>query len=364
MSKDYYEILGVSRDATKEEIKKAYKKLAKKYHPDISKEPDAEHKFKEINEAASVLLDDEKRRQYDQFGTVGDDLGSFSGFNPEDFGINLNDIFEEFFSSFGFRDVRRDFARKEKVVTITLSLDEVYHGTSKNITVKRKVKCEYCDGTGAEDGKLKKCEYCNGTGVITEIQRTFFGVFKTQKICRYCNGKGYRAEKKCKKCEGKGYIEKRSNIEVDIPKGIEEGMKLRIKGKGDYDIETDNYNDLYVEVHYKEDPIYDWEGYDLYTSITINVTQAILGDSITIKHFGKELEINIPQGTQPGTILRVKNKGLPIFNTESHGDLYIKVKIEIPKKLTSKQKKLVEELAKELNKNSIFKKFKKFLDKE
>ncbi len=373
--KDYYEILGVSRDASKEEIKKAYKKLAKKYHPDISKEKDAEAKFKEINEAASILLDDKKRKQYDTYGTSEsfdssgfNDFGrGFNGFDPRDFGIDLGDIFNEIFDDFGFGNRRSSgFRSKTKntdlVTEIDVSLEDVYFGNEKEIKIKRKVKCPTCNGKGAKNySDITVCPVCGGSGVEVHQQRTFFGTFKTERLCLRCGGRGEVIKNPCQSCKGKGVIEKKEIIKFGIPKGIENGIELRIAGKGDYNSDLDSYGDLYVKVNYKNDSIYDVEGTDLYTSLTINFVQAALGDTIEIEHFKKKLSIKIPEGTQPSTLLRVKNKGLPIYGTSRYGDLYIKVKVRIPTKLSKKQKELLKQLGKDLNKKSFFSNFKNFM---
>ncbi|MFW6285641.1 MAG: molecular chaperone DnaJ [Nanoarchaeota archaeon] len=371
-NKDYYDILGVSKSASKEEIKKAYKKLAKKYHPDISQASDAEQKFKEINDAASVLLDDQKRQQYDTYGSAdgpsgfGGFGGGSQGFDPSDFGINLDDIFEQFGFG-GFGDSRGGFSSRRKPQKdntlydeIEISLEDVYFGTKKEIKLNRDIKCSSCDGIGAKSSSdVEKCTTCEGSGIIIETQRSILGQIRTQRTCPDCEGKGEKIINPCDKCNGKGTIKQKEEIEVTIPKGIENGMTIRVSQKGNYDTSRKSYADLYLKVFVKESSKFDVEGADLYKNININFIQAIIGDEVEIDFFDKDLSINIPSGTQPGTILRLRNKGLPYLNQNHYGDLYIKINIEIPKKTTKEQKKILHEYVKTLNDKSLLNKIKK-----
>lgn len=375
MSKDYYDILGVSKEATEEDIKKAYKKLAKKYHPDISKETDAEKKFKEVNEAAGVLLDKQKRAQYDRFGST-DGFQGFGGggggFNPNDFGINLDDIFEQFgfgsgFSSGfgGFSGGRGRSRRRQKQIDIyeelTISLEDVYFGAEKEIKITRDKKCTTCDGKGAEDPKdIKTCPTCNGNGVVIETQRSILGAIRTERICPECNGSGEIIEKPCITCRGSGATQEKESIEVKIPRGIESGVTLRVPGKGDYDKDQNAYGDLYLKIFIKKDPNYEVERSDLYRTLNVNFVQAIIGDEIEFDHFDKKLSLKVPEGTQPGTVLRVKDKGLPHFSSDVKGDLYVKIDVEIPKKTTKKQKEILMEYVKTLKDKNLMSRLKKF----
>ncbi len=357
MGKNYYEILGIEKGASKEDIKKAYKKLAKKYHPDISKEADAEQKFKDINEAAEVLLDDEKRQRYDTYGTAEgpQGFGGFSsgGFDPSEFGINIDDIFEQFgFGGFGGRNNSSNSRRRKDTSIyeeIEISLEDVYFGVEKEIKVSRMDKCDNCNGLGTKNpNNIKTCSKCNGSGVIVEIQRSILGAIRTQRTCPVCAGKGNIISDPCPTCNGLGTKRINSKIKVKIPKGIENGMTLRVQGKGDYNPENKTYGDLFLKVFVKEDKEFDVDGADLYKTININFIQAILGDEIEIKYFNKTLSVKIPSGTQPNSILRLKNKGLPYFNYNGSGNLYIKVNVEIPKSVTQKQKEILMEYAKTL----------------
>ena len=358
MAKDYYEILGVEKGASKEELKKAYKKLAKKYHPDISQEADAEKKFKEINEAAGVLLDDEKRQRYDTYGSAEGGAGGFgggsgfggfgggAGFDPRDFGINLDDIFEQFgFGGFGGQSSRSRQRQKKDTSLyseIEITLEEVYFGVEKEVSISRDVKCETCSGSGAKNSSdVVKCSTCEGKGYVIETKNSFLGMIRTQKICPKCEGRGEEIKNPCSDCKGKGTERKKETVKVKIPKGIENSMTLRVTGKGNYDSETDIYGDLYLRVFVVKDSHYDVDEADLYRTLEINFIQAILGDEVEFKHFKKTLSLKIPEGTQSGTILRLKSKGLPHFNYSSFGDLYVKINVEIPTKTTKEQKKIL-----------------------
>lgn len=366
-NKDYYKILEVEKGASEDEIKKAYKKLAKKYHPDISKEADAETRFKEVNEAAGVLLDNQKRKQYDTYGTAGGASGfggsGAGGFNPNDFGINIDDIFEQFgFGSSGFSDFgggrsssrrnRRDNSLYEEVV---ITLDDVYFGTKKEFTIDREISCDSCDGKGAvKSSDVVKCSNCDGNGAVIENQRSILGVIRTQKVCPKCNGAGEEIKNPCSKCKGLGSNSKKEKIEVKVPKGVESGVTLRMSGKGNYDRDSKSYGDLYLKVFVEKNNNYEVEGSDLYKEIEINFVQAILGDEIEFKHFNKTLSLKIPEGTQAGTMLRLKGKGLPYFNYEQQGDLYVRVNVSIPKKTSKEQKKILMDYAKTFNDKGFF----------
>jgi len=373
MSKDYYKILGVEKGSSKEDIKKAYKKLAKKYHPDISKESNAETKFKEINEAAEVLLDDEKKQRYDTYGSADPQgFGGFGrgnsrsgGFNPSDFGINLDDIFEQFgFGSFGGGNSRNSNQSQKdtsEYIELEISLDDVYFGVKKEIKIKRNKKCKTCDGSGAKTkADLKTCSTCNGSGVVTEIQRSILGAIRTQRPCPNCNGTGNIISNPCEDCFGKGVINEKETIEISIPKGIENGMTLKVSEKGSYNTENKSYGDLYIKIFVKKHKDFEVDESDLYYNLNINFVQATLGDEIEFNHFNKTLSLTIPAGTQPGAILRLKNKGLPHFNYNSYGNLYVKVNVKIPKTTTNKQKEILMEYTKTLKDKSIFDRLKTF----
>ena len=365
MAKDYYDTLDVDKNSSKEEIKKAYRKLAMKYHPDVSKDNNSEKKFKEINEAASVLLDDTKKQQYDTYGSTDGPQGSrgFSssqGFNPQDFGINLDDIFEQFGFGGGFsRQSRRSSGEPTIQKEVDLTLDEVYFGVKKNIKILKKEKCKSCKGLGGKNPHdVETCSTCNGQGVVIEVQRSFLGSIKTQKICNSCRGSGKKIKNKCPTCSGGGVEKKEELVEIQIPKGVERGVTLRVSQKGSYDFETGSYGDLHIRVNIKKHTHFEVEGSDLYMKQKINFIQAILGDDCEFEHFSKDLSLKIPQGTQSGTILRLKGKGLPEFDSDDYGNLYVKINVDLPKKTTEKQRELLLSYAKTMKNDNFFGKMK------
>lgn len=349
MSKDYYKILGVSRDASKEEIKRAYKKLAKKYHPDINKSPEAQEKFKEISEAAAVLTDDKKRQQYDQFGTT--DFGS-EGFNYQDFAqsFDFGDIFEDLFSSFGFGEFRRNKTRpgSDLIIETHVTMNEVAEGTTKELKFNTLVVCDQCNGKGGYG--IQTCSTCNGTGRIKKAQRTPFGMFATTSTCNNCEGTGEELREICNNCRGQGRVKSKKTVKVRIPAGVENNTRLRITRAGEAGEKGAPSGDLYVVVHVEPHKTLERKGNDLWLYKTIPFAIACLGGEIEIETLNGKTKLKIPAGTQDGTILRLKGKGLPSMNWAGRGDLKVKVSIEVPKKLNKKQKKLLEEFQKSLGK--------------
>lgn len=350
--KDYYKILGVDKNATKEEIKKAYKKLAKKYHPDLNKDnPDAEKKFKEINEAAAVLADDEKRTQYDQFGTTANGFGG-AGANYEDIfrqfrgGFDFDSIFDSFFGGGMFGGRRRGPRRGADMrYDIEISLEEAAKGTTRTIEIPVHEECKKCRGTGAKSEEdFVECEECGGSGIIRRNQRTPFGIFSTQSVCRKCNGEGKIIKKKCPECKGSGSIKKIKKVELKIPAGAETGTNLRIKGAGAKGERGAVAGNLYVIIHVKEHKIFEREGNDIHTKVNISFKTAALGGKIKVPILDGEAELKIPSGTQPGTVFRLRAKGIHSLHGFGTGDEYVLVNIEVPKKLSKKQKELLREL--------------------
>ncbi len=338
MKKDYYEVLGVSRDASQEEIKKAFRKLALKYHPDRNKSPEAEEKFKEINEAFSVLGNPEKRRQYDQYGSVGDD------FSHQGFG-NFEDIFGEdiFGDIFGFRKRRREYDEGvDEAVDLYIDLKDAFFGGEKEVSYTRYVVCKACKGSGAKDNNsIRTCHHCNGTGFIERIITMGPFRMRNSQECPYCGGRGKIVVEKCNLCKGEGRVRKKEKLYVKIPKGIESGMRIRLAGKGSVSSHGKRYGDLYVNIVIKEDSLFEREGNDLITTCSISFTQAILGDKVEIKTFEKPIFLKIPKGTQPNTVFRIKGKGMPELNSNRRGDLYIRIEVNIPEKLTKEQERLI-----------------------
>ncbi len=345
MAKEYYKILGVSKDASQEEIKKAYKKLAKKYHPDLNKSKDASEKFKEINEAAAVLGDAEKRKQYDQFGTTGDQQG-FAGFNFRDFAgfnsFNFDDLFESLFSGFGFARPggRRKTAQRgaDLITEVAVDLKEVLNGTERELEVTKLDVCPDCEGTG---GETQTCSKCNGEGILKQAKRTPFGIFATTSPCNECQGSGEEITKKCKNCKGKGVIKVKKDIEIKIPAGVLDGLRLRVPGAGER--LPGGAGDLYVIIRVKPDNNFERKGNDLFIKIMIPFSTACLGDKIEVPLVEGTDKLKIPAATQGGTVFTLDNKGLPDLRTGTRGDLFVHVDIEVPKKLSKKQKQALKE---------------------
>ncbi|MCK4670782.1 MAG: molecular chaperone DnaJ [Nanoarchaeota archaeon] len=359
--KDYYKILGVSKDASKEEIKKAYKKLAKRYHPDINKEPSAEEKFKEINEAASVLADDKKKDQYDRFGTA-EGMGGFdfSGFRPGagEFGSMFEEIFEMFgggFSPFGRGRRGKAVYRGDNLrYDLTIDLKEVTEDVEKKIHIGHHVTCKHCKGTGAETkDAIQHCPDCGGSGVIQKSARTPFGMFATTTTCRKCRGKGEYITDPCLECKGQGRIEEDSKITVRIPAGVHSGMQLRVSGKGDAGPNGGPPGDLYVFIRVREHKIFERDEDDLHCTVPLSFVTAILGGEIDVPTIDGKAKLKIPAGTQSETLFKMRGKGLPDLQSKRHGDEFVKVVVEVPRKLTSKQKKLLKEFEKSFGKKKL-----------
>ena len=344
--RDYYEILNVNKNASKEEVKKAYKKLALQHHPD--KGGDAE-KFKEISEAYAVLTDDTKRQQYDQFGHAGFD----QRYSQEDIfkNVNFDDIFSEVFGRSGnnifdmfFGGGRRERRGNDLRYDLEISFEEAAFGTEKKIKIPRLIECDECGGTGAENKKTVKCSSCNGTGQIRKTTRTPFGMFSQVGVCKECEGSGETAKANCKSCRGTGLREDAKEVNIKIPAGVDNGNRLRINGKGEA-IKNGESGDLYIFLTVRPHEIFEREGNNIHLNIPISFSQAALGDEITIPTLKEKIKIKISAGIQSGTILRLKDKG--IENSYNNGDQYIHVIVKTPSKLSSKQKKLLTELAKE-----------------
>jgi len=360
---DYYKTLGVSKEATKEEIKKAYKKLAKKYHPDLNNGNDeSAEKFKEINEAASVLGNDEKRQQYDRFGTAGQNGAGFNGFSDFNFNdssgsFDFGDIFDMFFGG-NRRSGSRSRPRRgsDLVFEMDIDLEDVVFGAKKTVTIPRNERCTKCKGSGAEsDSDIKTCETCHGSGRVTQTRRTPFGVMQTSGICPTCRGEGKTIKNECNICDGTGLVRKTRKIEIDIPKGAEEGIRLRVSGEGEAGDKGGPSGDLYVILHIRQHNIFTRHDNDLFIEVPISFSTAALGGTIDIKTIeGKTAELKIPAGTQPGTIFRMKGRGIPSLRGFGTGSQNVKVNVEVPKKLNSKQKNMLKEFNKSLDKKGLF----------
>ncbi len=355
MTKDYYKLLGVPKTASHDEIKKAYKTLAKKYHPDLNKSADATEKFKEINEAAAVLGDSQKRQQYDQFGTADAQGQGFGGFDFRDFqsqGFNFDDIFDNLFGG-GFGGARRRGPTRghDLLYDLDVTLEEVAKGAAHNVNVARQALCEECEGTGAASkSALHTCSECKGSGVQKITRRTPFGMFATTSTCKTCDGTGEVIEDPCRICRGEGRVEKTSELEIKIPAGVEDGMRLRLQGEGEAGERGAHPGDMYVNVHIKPHKIFVRDGNDLHVDIPISFGLAALGGEIEVPTIDGPETLKIPAGTQPGTQFRMKSRGLPSVRGYGTGSLLVKVNIKVPEKLTKKQAELIRELEGELPK--------------
>jgi molecular chaperone DnaJ len=355
--KDYYKILGIPRNASQEEIKRAYYRLAHKYHPDKGGDPE---KFKEINEAYRVLSDPEKRRQYDMYGRVFEEAAPgfeyqwFWGrpdfdFEEFDFG-DLTEMIEEMFGFGVPRRKTRDLKRgKDIQVEIEIPLELTLQDFEKKIKIYKFVKCPRCQGTGGEPGtKIIECFSCRGTGYVQEVRRTFFGTFTRSTICPECGGEGYRPEKPCNVCNGEGRIRGEEEVTIKIPAGVDTGQVLKFEGKGDAGRRGGKSGDLLVRIVVRPHPIFERKGDDLYTQVPISFSQSALGDEIEIETLeGKKILLKVPAGTESGKILRISGKGIPHFRGTGRGNLYVQLTIKTPKKLTKKQKELLEKLKEE-----------------
>lgn len=364
--RDYYEVLGVDKNATETEIKSAFRRLAKKYHPDVSKEEDAAEKFKEAQEAYAILSDTEKRKQYDQFGHSAfnnNGMGGFSGFEGFDFG-NMSDIFEDLFGGMGFStgrsyNKRTNSPRKgnDILYRMTIDFEEAVYGTKKDIKIDVEENCSECHGKGGFNSKT--CSECHGSGTITQEQRTMFGSFLSKTTCPYCKGTGNIFEKNCSECHGRGKVTNRKTITVTIPAGIDSENRLRISGKGGAGTNGGSNGDLYIEFTVKEHDYYQRVDDDIYIELPLTITEAVLGTKKDIPTIYGKVELTIQSGTQSGEKMRLRGKGIENVNTKRKGDMYVITKVIIPEKISREQKKMFESLDKtDLENNKYFKNYK------
>lgn len=360
--KDYYEVLGVSRTALKEEIKDAYRNLALKYHPDRNKAPEAEEKFKQISEAYAVLSDDDKRAQYDQLGHAGFDQrytteDIFRGADFESIfrdlgsGYDLRDMFSFFFGGRGFRE--RAAKGRDLAYNLEITLEEAANGAEKDLKIERIEKCDVCMGSrAAPNTSPKQCPRCNGEGRIQSTTRNAFGTFVRVIICPTCRGKGRIIVTPCPKCRGSGLAKRQRRITVKIPPGIDEGYQLRLPEEGETSPESESPGDLFVLIHVAPHRYFKRDEDDLLYNLTIGLPQAALGTEVAIPTLEGNTKLKIQPGTQPGEIIRLKGKGMPRFRRYGRGDMQIIVDISVPKKLTSQQRTLLEQLAKEFDEDA------------
>lgn len=362
--RDYYEVLGVDKNASEAEIKSAFRKLAKKYHPDVSKEPDAAEKFKEAQEAYAVLSDANKRRQYDQFGhSAFDQMGGAgaSGFDFSDF--DFSDIFGDIFGSgfgFGGRSSNRSRRGNDTLVRIDLTFEEAVFGCKKDVKIDTMVECDSCNGKGGHGEKT--CQTCHGSGQVTSEQRTIFGSFATRSTCQTCHGKGVTYDTKCSKCHGEGRIRENKTVEVKIPAGVDTGNKLRLNGKGEAGVNGGPNGDLYLEFKVKSHPLFERDENDVYLTLPITITEAVLGCKKDVPTLNGTVKLSIPAGSKTNDKHRLKGKGISDPQTGRKGDMYVIIDIHIPKKISRDQKKLFEALSKtKLDDSDKFDKIRKYL---
>jgi molecular chaperone DnaJ len=363
MAQDYYEVLGVARTADKAEIKKAFRQLARQYHPDVSQHPEAETRFKEINEAYEVLSDDEKRARYDRFGHAGVQNGA-GGFSTSFTGFE--EIFEEFFSGFGgagFSTSGRTTRRgprpgQDRKVAVTVTFEEAVFGVEKEIAFDRMDICSVCQGSGAEPGTTPtRCPTCNGSGSVSRVQETFIGPMRRVTTCPQCHGRGQVISNPCHQCRGEGRERHHAVLNVQIPPGVREGLQIQVRSEGDAGEPGAPNGNLYVVIQVEEHAYFKRRNNDIILDISLNVAQAALGDVIRVPTVDGEIDLTVPAGTQTGKVFRLRGKGVPRLrsdgSTSGRGDQLIYVQVAVPTQLTEKQRQLFEELAKSLGTGNI-----------
>jgi molecular chaperone DnaJ len=363
MAKDYYKILGVARDANVNEIKSAYRKLAHKFHPD--KGGDAE-KFKEINEAYQVLSNQEKRSQYDRFGQAfeartgggqgaagfGGQDGWFWGRPDTNFDVDFGDLGDMMEEMFGFNEPKRkkDIKKGKDIrLDVEISLEESYSGVEKEFNLARNGQCVRCGGLGAEPGtKINECFSCRGTGQVQQIKKTFLGSFTRYAVCPECGGEGYKPEKPCNVCKGEGRVKEEKKMKINISAGVDSNQTIRVEGGGEAGKKAGRSGDLYLRIFIKTHRLFERKGDDLFVPMSINMTDAALGAEIKVSTIeGKDILLNVPAGTPAKKVFRVTGKGMPHFRSYGRGDMYVDLEVGIPKKLSRKQKELLENLKEE-----------------
>ena len=365
--RDFYEVLGVSKSATKDEIKSAYRKLAKVYHPD-NKQTGDEAKFKEIQEAYDILYDDQKRQTYDQFGhaafaqSAGGGAGGFNGFQGGFGDVDLGDLFGSFFGGGRARSRGNSNGPRrgnDTLQRVEISFMDSINGKKVKLTVNYDQTCSKCNGTGAKDSSsIKTCSKCNGRGSIVRQQQTIFGVMQSETTCPDCGGTGKVVAEKCSECLGKGYKRVKSELDVNIPAGITNGQQIRIAGKGERGYNGGPNGDLYLEVIVKQHEYFTRKGNDIHINATIDLVTECLGAKITVPTVYGDIEVNVPEGTQPNAILKVKGKGVKELNSSNYGDQYIHLQVKTPTKLSSEQRKLLTKFSEVTPKSeSVFEKF-------
>ncbi len=374
--RDFYEVLGLQKGASDDEIKKAYRKLAKQYHPDLNPgDAAAEARFKEVGEAYEVLSDSDKKARYDQFGHAGVDPNFGGGYGPGggvDFG-DIGDIFSSIFGGGGFGGGFGGGGRRQNPnaprrggdasASVVISFDEAAKGCKKKIGVQRIATCPDCNGSGAKAGTSpQSCPQCGGSGYETRQQRTPFGVMQTQAPCSRCQGKGRIIESPCTKCGGQGRIRQTEQVGINIPAGIDDGQIINIPGKGSAGVNGGPAGDLQIQISVRPHPLFERDGFNIWYELPITYAQAALGDEVDIPTLDGRMKFEIKDGTQPGDVLRVRGKGVPYLNRRGTGDLLLKIVVEVPKNLSKEQKKLLEKFDEATN-DKNYQKRKNFFDK-
>lgn len=363
--RDYYEVLGVSKTASDAEIKSAFRKLAKKYHPDVSKEENAAEKFKECQEAYAVLSDPQKRKQYDQFGHSafsGNGAGGAAGFDFSDF--DFSDIFGDIFGGgFGFntgRSSNRTHRGNDRVIRVELDFMEAVMGTTVPLDLDIYETCGDCDGKGGHGEKT--CPDCHGSGYVARNQATIFGSFMTKTTCPTCHGRGVSFSRTCSTCKGQGKVKKHKTLEVKVPAGVDTGNQLRMGGKGEAGVNGGPNGDLYIEFIVKKHPLFVRDGNDIYVRVPISITEAILGAKVEVPTIYGNVVLTVPEGTQNNDKQRLKGKGVTDINSSKKGDMYVIFNVLMPTKLSKDQKRLFKELDDtNLKNHDDFKKFNRYL---
>jgi molecular chaperone DnaJ len=344
-TRDYYEVLGVERSATETEIKRAFRQQARQHHPDVNKSPDAETRFKEINEAYAVLSDAQKRAQYDRFGHAGgngfDGFTDFSGFS---------DIFETFFGAGGRRSAHRGPQRGSDLrYDLRIDFEEAVFGTERTIIIPTLQPCERCAGSGSEPGSgSTTCTRCNGSGELRRVQQSVFGQFVNVVLCERCQGEGQISASPCNQCGGQGRERKKKELTVTIPAGVDQGQQIRLTGEGEIGPKGGPPGDLYIVLDVQPSDVFVRDGVDIYLDLPLNVAQAALGDAVSVPTLDGEVELKIPAGTQHGHKFRLRDKGVPHLRSHQRGSMYVVTRVITPTKLSPRQRELFEELAREL----------------
>ena len=345
MSKrDYYEVLGLDRNASADEIKKAYRRLARKYHPDVNKEPDAEEKFKEIKEAYETLNDPNKKAHYDQFGHTDPNQG-FGGGAGADFG-GSSDIFDMFFGGGGRRNPNAPRQGDDLQYSMTITFEEAAFGTEKDIFIPKEESCSTCGGNGAKPGtRPETCSHCGGTGQLSVEQSTPFGRIVNRRVCHHCQGTGQFVKEKCRTCHGNGKVKRQKKIHIKVPAGIDDGQQIRLAGQGEPGENGGPPGDLYVVFTVQPHEFFERNGDDIYCEVPITFSQAALGDEIEVPTLHGKVKLKIPAGTQSGTKFRLRDKGIKNVRGYGQGDQHVNVRVVTPRNLNEKQKQLLRELA-------------------